>query len=156
MKRRRYVLLLAALLLLAVQVRAQQGAASVTANGITFFKGTFGEALAKARQENKPLFVDFYAVWCVPCKKMAKNVFTQEEVGKYFNEHFISLQLDAEKGENVEIEEIYENILKRDKIDSTRKESPLKKAKDAVEVDTTSKSIEEVKNEILRMVNSNI
>ena len=58
-----------------------------------------------------------------------------------------------EKGENVEIEEIYENILKRDKIDSTRKESPLKKAKDAVEVDTTSKSIEEVKNEILRMVN---
>ncbi len=29
-------------------------------------------------------------------------------------------------------------------------------AKDAVEVDTTSKSIEEVKNEILRMVNSNI
>ena len=61
-----------------------------------------------------------------------------------------------EKGENVEIEEIYENILKRDKIDSTRKESPLKKAKDAVEVDTTSKSIEEVKNEIFRMVNSNI
>ena len=62
----------------------------------------------------------------------------------------------SEKGENVEIEETYENILKRDKIDSTRKESPLKKAKDAVEVDTTSKSIEEVKNEILRMVNSNI
>ena len=62
----------------------------------------------------------------------------------------------SEKGENVEIEEIYGNILKRDKIDSTRKESPLKKAKDAVEVDTTSKSIEEVKNEILRMVNSNI
>ena len=61
-----------------------------------------------------------------------------------------------EKGENVEIEEIYENILKRDKIDSTRKESPLKKAKDAVEVDTTSKSIEEVKNEILRMINLNI
>ena len=61
-----------------------------------------------------------------------------------------------QKGENVEIEEIYENILKRDKIDSTRKESPLKKAKDAVEVDTTSKSIEEVKNEILRMINSNI
>ena len=93
MKRRRYVLLLAALLLLAVQVRAQQGAVSVTASGITFFKGTFGEALAKARQENKPLFVDFYAVWCVPCKKMAQNVFTQEEVGKYFNAHFISLPI---------------------------------------------------------------
>jgi len=52
------------------------------------------------------------------------------------------------KGENVKIEEIYENILKRDKIDSTRNESPLKKADDAIEVDTTSKSIEEVKNKI--------
>ena len=59
----------------------------------------------------------------------------------------------VEKGENVEIEEIYENILKRDKIDSTRKESPLKKAEDAIEVDTTSKNVEEVKNEILRMIN---
>ena len=62
----------------------------------------------------------------------------------------------VEKGENVEIEEIYDNILKRDKIDSTRKESPLKKAKDAVEVDTTFKSIKEVKNEILKMINVNI
>ena len=56
-----------------------------------------------------------------------------------------------EKGENVRIEEIYENILKRDEIDSTRKESPLKKAEDAIEVDTTSKNIEEVKNEILNI-----
>ena len=56
------------------------------------------------------------------------------------------------KGENVKIEEIYENILKRDKIDSTRKESPLKKANDAIEVDTTYKNIEEVKNEILYII----
>ena len=56
------------------------------------------------------------------------------------------------KGENVRMEEIYENILKRDEIDSTRKESPLKKANDAIEVDTTSKNIEEVKNEILYII----
>ena len=90
---------------MAVQLRAQQG--TEAANGIKFFKGTFSEALVKAKQENKILFVDFYAVWCVPCKKMAKTVFTQEEVGKYFNEHFISLQLDAEKGENVDIAKNY-------------------------------------------------
>ena len=105
MKRRRYILLLVSLLMMAVQLRAQQG--TEAANGIKFFKGTFSEALVKAKQENKILFVDFYAVWCVPCKKMAKTVFTQEEVGKYFNEHFISLQLDAEKGENVDIAKNY-------------------------------------------------
>ena len=56
------------------------------------------------------------------------------------------------KGENVRIEEIYKNILKRDELDSTRKESPLKKAEDAIEVDTTSKNIEEVKNKILDII----
>ena len=57
----------------------------------------------------------------------------------------------TEKGENVSLEEIYQNILMRDKIDSTREEAPLKKAEDAIEVDTTSKSIDEVKEEILNL-----
>ena len=55
------------------------------------------------------------------------------------------------KGEKVLLDEIYEKIVTRDKIDSTRKESPLKKAEDAVEVDTTYKNIEEVKEEILEI-----
>ena len=57
----------------------------------------------------------------------------------------------TEKGENVSLEEIYQNIFMRDKIDSTREEAPLKKAEDAIEVDTTSKSIDEVKEEILNL-----
>ena len=57
----------------------------------------------------------------------------------------------TEKGENVSLEEIYQNILMRDKIDSTREEAPLKKAEDAIEVDTTSKNIAEVKEEILNL-----
>ena len=55
------------------------------------------------------------------------------------------------KGEKVLLDEIYEKKNTRDKIDSTRKESPLKKAEDAVEVDTTYKNIEEVKEEILEI-----
>ncbi len=54
-----------------------------------------------------------------------------------------------EKGENISLDSIYENILKRDRLDSTRENSPLKKANDAIEVDTTGKNIEEVKNIIL-------
>ena len=38
---------------------------------------------------------------------MAKNVFTLKEVGDYMNKHFISLQIDAEKPENVEIAKQY-------------------------------------------------
>ncbi len=59
-----------------------------------------------------------------------------------------------EKGENISLDSIYENILKRDKLDSTRENSPLKKANDAIEVDTTGKNIEEVKNIILNLYNN--
>ena len=56
-----------------------------------------------------------------------------------------------EKGEHISLDNIYENILKRDRLDSTRENSPLKKANDAIEVDTTGKNIEEVKNIILNL-----
>ena len=64
------------------------------------FKGTFEEALKKAQAEKKDLFVDFYADWCGPCKIMADNIFTRQEVGKYFNSNFVCVQVNVEAGEN--------------------------------------------------------
>nr|MBA3971052.1 hypothetical protein [Bacteroidota bacterium] len=43
---------------------------------IEFEHGTFSELLAKAKKENKMIYIDCYTVWCGPCKWMAKNVFT--------------------------------------------------------------------------------
>jgi len=72
---------------------------NVNAQGIEFFEGTYQEALAKAQTEEKLIFVDAYATWCGPCKRMAKNVFTHPEVGEYYNQAFIALKLDMEKSE---------------------------------------------------------
>lgn len=69
----------------------------VFAQGIEFFHGTYEEALQKARAEGKQIFVDVYTSWCGPCKMMAKNVFTRQEVGDYYNSKFVCLKLDAEK-----------------------------------------------------------
>lgn len=56
----------------------------------------FAEVLAKAQQENKKVFVDFYTVWCGPCKLMSQKVFTETEIGTYFNEKFVNYQINAE------------------------------------------------------------
>jgi thiol:disulfide interchange protein len=67
--------------------------------GIQFKKISFEQALKEAKVSNKLIFMDAYAEWCGPCKYMAANVFTDAEVGKLFNDEFINLKIDMEKGE---------------------------------------------------------
>ncbi|MCP3030678.1 (d)CMP kinase [Halobacillus sp. A1] len=60
---------------------------------------------------------------------------------------------NVDKGFHSDIEELMEDIRKRDEIDSKRTASPLVKAEDAVELDTTSLTIEEVVDQIIAIVN---
>lgn len=83
--------------------RVQQTQASEdNTKGTQFFKGTFAQALAKAKQENKKLMVDCYTLWCGPCRYMATNVFPNDTLGKFMNEHFVCMKLDMEHGEGPE------------------------------------------------------
>jgi cytidylate kinase len=56
------------------------------------------------------------------------------------------------KGEEVLFEEILKNVIDRDHQDSTRAISPLRKAEDAVEIDTTSFSVEEIFEQMMSAV----
>ncbi len=49
-------------------------------------------------------------------------------------------------------EDVLKEIIRRDKFDSTRKESPLKKAEDAIEIDTSFMEIEEVVEAISKLI----
>lgn len=77
------------------------------ADGIKFFKGTFEEALALAKAEDKVIFIDAYAVWCGPCKRMASQVFPDKEVGQFYNRYFVNLKMDMERGEGLELRKKY-------------------------------------------------
>src|ERR1700741_3886024 len=66
--------------------------------GIEFVKMPgWKQGLARAKAENKYIFVDCYATWCGPCKQMDDEVYTQSEVGGYFNTHFISVKVQVDK-----------------------------------------------------------
>ncbi len=75
-------------------------AAQISAQGIEFFHGKWDEALEKAKKEEKIIFVDAFAQWCGPCKRMAATAFPDPAVGKFFNDNFVSLKYDMEAPEN--------------------------------------------------------
>ena len=60
------------------------------------------------------------------------------------------------KGEIVSLSALTAELEERDRIDSTREHSPLKKAEDSVEIDTTSLSIEQQVNRIVEIVTKSI
>ena len=77
-------------------------------NGIKFQDITFKEALAQAKKENKPIFMNVYATWCPPCNKIKQTTFEAEKVGSAMNKNFINISIDAEKGEGIELSKRYE------------------------------------------------
>jgi cytidylate kinase len=75
---------------------------------------------------------------------------TEEERAK---RRFKELQ---SKGYEPEFEDILKSIKERDKIDSEREISPLKKADDAIEIDTTFLSFEDQVEKILNLINESL
>ena len=62
------------------------------------------------------------------------------------------LKQNEEKGIKTSYEEVLKNIMDRDMQDSTREISPLKQAEDAIYVDSTNMAIEEVVDEIIKII----
>ncbi len=57
------------------------------------------------------------------------------------------------KGRDVSFDEVFENVVSRDRIDRSRSESPLRKADDAVELDNTGMTIDEQNRWLLDLYN---
>ena len=66
--------------------------ASAQINWLTFSD----ERLAEAVQQNKPVLIDFYADWCLPCKELDKFTFSQPEVIE-LSRKFYMLKVDLTK-----------------------------------------------------------
>ncbi|WP_052354235.1 thioredoxin family protein [Flectobacillus major] len=67
--------------------------------GILFFKGTLKSAFALAKTQNKPLFVEIYAIGCPHCENFKKTFDSNTKVGAFYNQRFISYQLEVNSPE---------------------------------------------------------
>ncbi|WP_414046366.1 (d)CMP kinase [Macrococcus equi] len=61
---------------------------------------------------------------------------------------------NQQRGIEANFDDLVKDIERRDQIDMTREISPLMKAQDAIEIDTTGMTINEVKEEIIRLANN--
>ena len=80
---------------------------NASSQSIHFEELTWQQALAKAKQQNKMIFVELYTTWCTYCRQMEQSTFLTNETGSYYNEHFINVKYDAQKGDGIQIRKSY-------------------------------------------------
>ena len=61
----------------------------------------YTEALEKAKTFKKLIFVDLYADWCVPCRIMEANTYSDPTVASLLNTRFISTKLDVDSQDTI-------------------------------------------------------
>lgn len=97
-----------AIRILAIVLATLQAVQAVAA-GIEFdHEIAFQAALDKAKREGKLVFIDCYTSWCGPCKRLSATTFMDSAVGAYFNNNYINIKVDMEKGEGPSIATRYQ------------------------------------------------
>ncbi|MCC6702569.1 MAG: thioredoxin family protein [Fluviicola sp.] len=87
-------LLVVYFILLGVETQAQ----------INFLENqSFVSIQEQAAQTNKLIFMDCYTSWCGPCKWLVNNVFSDSSVGEVYNNQFVNVKFDMEKGEGLDL-----------------------------------------------------
>lgn len=107
--------------------------------------------LQRRMANNKNLVVEGRDTTTVVFPSADLKIFLTADVKERAKRRYLEYQA---KGEDVNLEDVEASIQNRDNIDSSRSVSPLKKAEDAIEIDTTNMTIEEEINKIVKKVNS--
>lgn len=112
--------------------------------------------LVEQQQEmgkNKGIVMDGRDIGTVVFPEAELKIFMTASTEKRAQRRFDELK---GKGEEVEYDSVLKNVKDRDFLDSTRKDSPLRKADDAVEFDNSSMNAEEQFEKILKLAKDKI
>ena len=56
-----------------------------------------------SQSDKDVVFIDFYTDWCVWCKRLDKDTYSDPKVRDYMGDHFTATRIDAEKGEGINL-----------------------------------------------------
>ncbi|MFH1699092.1 MAG: DUF255 domain-containing protein [Candidatus Zixiibacteriota bacterium] len=65
---------------------------------------SYPEGLKLAKESGKKIFLEFSAVWCGWCKRMHATTFKDPEIIKALNEYYISITLDGESRDTINVD----------------------------------------------------
>jgi thiol:disulfide interchange protein len=65
------------------------------------------DVLDKARDSKKIVLLDVYTDWCLPCKMMDREVYSDKATADFMNKNFINYKVNAEKNEGPDLSLIY-------------------------------------------------
>ena len=107
--------------------------------------------MQRAMGEEKGIVMDGRDIGTVVFPQAEMKVFCNASPQKRAERRYEELR---EKGKDVSSDEVLANVVERDRIDTTRAESPLRCAPDAVKLDNSSMTIEEQNEWLLNLYNS--
>lgn len=106
--------------------------------------------MQRAMGESKGIVMDGRDIGTVVFPNAEMKVFCDASAEKRAERRYKEL---TEKGEKVTYEEVLANVVKRDHIDETRDESPLRCAEDAVRLDNSGMTIDEQNGWLINLYN---
>ncbi len=56
----------------------------------------FNDGIAEAQKTGKKVLIDVYTTWCVWCKRMDANTYSNDDVSSYLRQHYVLVKLNAE------------------------------------------------------------
>jgi len=96
----RFIIILALIIVLVIGaffISNSQQNNSIIENSDLKWNDDYDTALKEAKQNNKPVLIDFYAEWCGACKLLDQDTFSNPEVIEKLGSDYVLLKVDVDR-----------------------------------------------------------